>query len=79
MQHESGGQQFTKDGSPLWSPTHDVGFFQINQGWIPVAKSMGLDVVNSEKDNIEFGIWLARTHGLNQWTTYRSCKGEDTS
>lgn len=76
---ESGGEQFTPSGQPLWSPTNDVGLLQINQLWIPTAKRMGLDIVHSAKDNATFGIWLMNTHGLSQWTTYKKCKGEDTS
>jgi len=80
VQHESQGRQFNKDGSPLKSPTNDYGVMQIHDSWIPVAKSMGLDIVNNEKDNITFGIWLANTHGLKQWTTYsKYCKSGDTS
>lgn len=71
VQHESLGQQFAPDGLPLWSPSNDVGIFQINERWIPIAKNMGLDVVNSEKDNIEFGTWLYTKYGPNQWTTYK--------
>lgn len=71
VQHESEGRQFTAEGDPLWSPTNDVGIFQINKQWIPTAKSMGLDVVNNEKDNIEFGTWLYTKYGPTQWTTYK--------
>jgi hypothetical protein len=77
--NESGIQQFRPNGSPKWSPTQDVGVMQIHYTWIPTAKKMGLDIVNSPQDNIEFGIWLANTHGLSQWTTYKGCKGSDTS
>ena len=72
--HESGAEQLNPDGTPKWSPTQDVGVMQIHETWIPLAKKMGLDVVNSPTDNIQFGIWLANTHGLSQWTTYSSCK-----
>lgn len=74
--HESGGVQFTASGAPLMSPTHDYGIMQINKAWIPTAKKMGLDVVNSASDNVEFGIWLYTTLGPTQWTTYKKyCKG----
>lgn len=79
VEHESGGRQFNTDGSPLWSPTHDVGIMQINAGWIPTATKMGLDVVNSEEDNVAFGMWLAKNKGLSQWATYKACKGPNTS
>lgn len=76
VKYESGGQQFRKDGTPLWSPTHDVGVMQINQVHLKEAQHMGLDIVNNPKDNIEYGIWLYNTAGPNQWTTYRKyCKG----
>lgn len=75
VQHESSGEQFKTDGSPLWSPTKDVGVYQINQQWIPLAKSMGLDVVNNEKDNIEFGTYLYQKYGPSIWATYSEyCK-----
>lgn len=80
VEHESGGQQFNADGSPLESPTHDFGVMQINAGWIPTAKKMGLDVVHSEADNINFGMWLAKTRGLSQWATYSEyCDGGKAS
>jgi hypothetical protein len=79
VEHESGGQQFRPDGSPLVSPTGDYGVMQIHSSWLPLARRMGLDIVHNAKDNIEFGIWLANTHGLSQWTTYKDCKGDDTS
>lgn len=79
MQHESGGEQFRPDGTVLVSPTHDRGVMQINDMWLPTAKKMGLNL-DTEKDNIQFGIWLAQTHGLSQWTTYRKyCQGGNTS
>lgn len=71
VQKESGGNQFNKNGSPLWSSTKDVGVYQINQQWIPLAKNMGLDVVNSEKDNIEFGTYLYQKYGPTIWATYK--------
>jgi hypothetical protein len=74
-EHESSVEQFTSTGQPLKSKTDDYGIFQIHESWIPTAKKMGLDVVNSPQDNIEFAIWLAQTHGYQQWSTYKDCSG----
>ncbi len=77
-QHESGIRQFTNNGDPLVSPTHDYGIMQINQVWLPLSRKMGLDVINNPKDNISFGVWLANTHGYSQWTTYKQyCLGAE--
>lgn len=78
VSHESGARQFNTDGSPLISPTDDVGFMQINiPSWLPLSKKMGLDIINNEADNIEFGIWLYSNYGVRQWTTYREyCEGQ---
>jgi hypothetical protein len=72
--YESNMHQFAADGSPLESPTHDYGIFQINQGWLPTAKAMGLDVLHSEEDNITFAMWLADHYGLKSWSTYTRCR-----
>jgi hypothetical protein len=69
--HESDIEQFRADGTPVWSPTRDVGVMQIHYTWIPVAEHMGLDIVRNPVDNIEFGIWLFNTLGPTQWTTYK--------
>ena len=74
---ESGGHQFDEHGDPLWSKTDDVGYMQIHATWIPKAKKMGLDVVNSEADNIKFGIYLYDKYGPTQWSTYRACEAAD--
>jgi hypothetical protein len=77
---ESGGRQFTSDGSPLISPTGDVGTMQLNlKTWLPLSQKMGLDIVHSEKDNITFGIYLYNKYGPTIWTTYKHyCAGIDT-
>lgn len=64
----------------LVSPTHDYGIMQINKLWIPTAKKMGLDIVNSPEDNVTFGIWLYNTKGPKIWSTYKQyCTGSETS
>ena len=68
---ESGFNQFTSSGAPLESSTQDYGVFQIHKTWIPLAKSMGLDIVNSAQDNITFGIYLYNTRGPQIWSTYK--------
>lgn len=81
VQHESGGKQFRADGSPLVSPTGDVGVMQIHLArWAPTAKTMGLDIIHSAKDNIEFGIWLYNKYGPTQWSTYKKyCLGNNSA
>lgn len=78
IQHESGGAQFTSNGFPLISPTGDVGVWQINlKTWLGLSKKMGLDIVNNEVDNIQFGIYLYNTQGPKIWTTYKQyCSGD---
>ena len=78
---ESGNRQFTLDGSPLISPTGDIGAMQLNMAtWLPLSKKMGLDILHSEKDNLTFGIYLYQKYGPTIWTTYRKyCAGNDTS
>ena len=64
---ESGYRQFKEDGSPLVSPTKDFGVAQINHTWIPLTKEMGLDVINSEDDNLKFARYLYDKYGSGQW------------
>ena len=64
----------SKYGEPLISKTGDEGIFQINiASWKATADKMGLDLTKPQ-DNIEFGIWLAKTHGYSQWSTDKFCK-----
>jgi hypothetical protein len=81
VSHESNFTQFDKDGSPLISPTGDVGAMQLNMAtWLPLSKKMNLDIVHSEKDNITFGIYLYQKYGPTIWTTYRRyCSGSEAS
>lgn len=71
VQHESGGRQFSADGSVLTSSTHDYGVMQINARWLSLSKAMGLDILNSEADNVTFGIYLYNKYGPTQWATYK--------
>lgn len=77
MNAESGGNQFTPDGSPLISSTGDVGVMQLNlKTWLPLSKTMGLDIEHSAKDNITFGVYLYNRYGPTIWTTYKKyCDG----
>lgn len=79
-QHESGFNQFNKNGTPLMSSTGDEGVLQINlKTWKPLADKMGLDLANP-KDNITFGIWLYNNKGPQIWTTYKPyCQATNTS
>lgn len=70
IQHESGGEQYSPNGSVLTSPTNDLGIFQINSTWLPLAKRMGLDITK-EKDNVEFGVFLYQKYGPTIWATYK--------
>lgn len=75
-QCESGGEQFYPDGSVVENTlTHDYGAYQIHETWLPVAENMGLDVIHSEKDNIEFALWLHNKYGDSPWTASKNCWG----
>lgn len=77
VSNESDFRQFTANGSPLISPTNDVGIMQINETtWLPLSKKMGLDIVNNAQDNVTFGVYLYNKYGPTIWTTYkRFCAG----
>lgn len=74
-QCESGGKQFNADGTVVENPiTHDYGLFQIHESWLPTAKKMGLDVINSPMDNIEFALWLSnKDPGFTDWSASKKC------
>jgi len=66
--------QFDRNGDPLWSETRDAGACQIN---IPIhnetAEKMGLDVVNSEQDNIAYAKYLYDKNGTRDWIASKAC------
>lgn len=64
---ESKFRQF-KNGKPLMSPTSDVGVMQINQVHWKEAKKLGLDIFNSEDDNIKMGRIIYEKQGINGWS-----------
>lgn len=67
-------RQFLPDGKVLWGwqdghiVNRDVGACQLNTWvWESKAKSMGLDIVHSEDDNITFAKWLFNKYGWKPW------------
>lgn len=64
---ESGFKQFNGKGKPLVSPTSDVGVMQINQVNWKDAKRLGLDIFNSDDDNIAYGQVLLKKQGISAW------------
>jgi hypothetical protein len=75
-------RQFLPDGSPLWGTDpktrkpikRDVGILQINT-WAhkdELAK-LGLNVVDSEADNIKYGIMLYERSGTEPWIASEDC------
>jgi hypothetical protein len=72
---ESGFNQFKPDGSPLVSRTSDVGVMQINQVHWSRAKELGLDIFNSENDNIIMGKIILEEQGLSAWTCHNILSG----
>ena len=68
--YESRYRQFKEDGTPLISPTDDVGVMQINKStWLSKAKQMGLDIEHSEIDNITMAKYIRDVQGYNAWAT----------
>ncbi len=66
---ESHFRQFRSDGTPLISPTDDVGVMQINiPQWGEKAKALGLDIYHSERDNIIMGRIVYDEQGIGAWT-----------
>lgn len=66
---ESHFRQFRNDGTPLISPTDDVGVMQINRPtWLAKAKALGLDIENSTRDNIIMGRIVYEEQGIGAWT-----------
>ena len=68
---ESGFKQFTSSGKTLRSKTSDIGIMQINQVHWKRAKSLGLDIFNSENDNIIMGKIILKEQGIKAWTCSR--------
>ena len=60
------------DGKPYMSPTSDVGIMQINQIHWKEAKSLGLDIFNSEDDNLKMGKIIYDREGIEAWMALKS-------
>jgi len=69
---ESRHKQFDKRGKTLMSETSDVGILQINQVHWPQAKKLGLDIFNSEDDNIKMGRIIYDMQGIKAWYALKS-------
>lgn len=77
--YESGTKQFSKNGSPLWSPTGDVGIMQIHyQDWHSVGRAHGWGFVHNEEDNISMALYIYKVMGPKAWATYSKCKALDS-
>jgi hypothetical protein len=65
---ESGLKQFESDGTVVLSPTMDVGIAQINlKSWLKKSQLMGLDIINSEEDNLTMAKFIYDNYGIGQW------------
>ncbi len=76
-------RQRLPDGSLLWGwqdgkiIKRDIGACQINlKVWGTTASAMGLDVVNSEDDNIAFAKWLYDRYGWKPWSASKGDWGK---
>ena len=68
---ESGYRQFRSNGTPLVSPTGDVGVMQIHVAtWGKEAAALGLDIYGSAHDNIVMGRIVLETQGIKAWRCY---------
>lgn len=81
---EAAPRQFNANGSILWGNDpktgkpimRDVGEAQINTWvWGKDAAALGLDLKNSENDNVYFGYVLYEKYGLSPWNPSKSCWG----
>ncbi len=70
---ESNLRQFSDDGTVLTSSTKDFGTMQINERWLPVAESFGMDIKNNVDDNILFSKYLINKQGLGAYSASRKC------
>lgn len=66
---ESGYRQLTASGTPLISPTDDVGVLQINiPTWGADAAARHLDIYHSAADNIAEAQIVLAEQGVEAWT-----------
>lgn len=65
---ESHFVHFKSNGKVLRSKTSDIGVMQINQVHWQEARSLGLDIWNSENDNIIMGRIIYDKQGIKAWT-----------
>lgn len=84
---ENEPRQFNADGSVLWgrdpklwntmrATTTDVGELQISLTYhSKEIQELGLNVVNSEADNIAYGKILYDREGLRPWLASKNCWG----
>jgi hypothetical protein len=72
---ESGLNQFNPDGTPLISPTRDVGVMQINlAAHGATAEKLGIDIYTL-KGNVEYAKILKAQSGTQPWYMSRHCHG----
>lgn len=66
---ESHFRQLTASGTPLISPTHDVGVAQINiPTWGKEAAALHLDIYHSASDNLAMARVVYAEQGIGAWT-----------
>lgn len=72
---ESGATQYTSEGSVIRDHVYGthVGVFQLSTQWQKQAQKFGMDVVNSEKDNITMAIWIYNKYGTAPWLASKPC------
>jgi hypothetical protein len=69
---ESQLKQFKVDGTPLVSPTSDVGIAQINRIHWSRAKELGLDIFNNEDDNLKMAKIIYDEQGIEAWSAFQN-------
>ena len=74
-------RQFNASGEPLWGNNpitgkvemKDVGEAQIDYVHFADARAKGLDVINSENDNVFYAYLLWQKYGTEPWNSSRGC------
>jgi len=67
---ESGGIHYTEKKEVLKSRTSDYGRWQINEKWIPVAESLGYDIMTPEGNELMM-YHILSVQGLKAWVCYK--------
>ena len=74
---ESNLKQFNSDGTPLRSPTNDIGIGQINEyTWDKRAEQLGLDYKHSVDDNLDMIDVVLKEQGIEAFVCYFLVTGQ---